>query len=145
MSELIRPTYVPCASDNNAMTDCMVTIRGSLVYLIGHAEMIFCAGDARVLAQVLLNAAEMANPSGQTLATRETPISDSCGDPIIDAVRARLLDRSLAGQMKYGRTLARDDLSTLDRIRHAQEEALDLAAYLERIRRDLAPEIDDGK
>jgi hypothetical protein len=52
-------------------------------------------------------------------------------DPVIESVRAKLLTRSQAGIAKYGTTLARADLTRLDWLRHAQEEALDLAAYLE--------------
>ena len=52
-------------------------------------------------------------------------------DPIVEAVRAKLLHRSQVGIAKYGVTLARPDLTRLDWLRHAQEEALDLANYLE--------------
>lgn len=52
-------------------------------------------------------------------------------DPIIERVRAKLLDRSAAGIAKYGVTLARNDLSRLDWLRHLQEELLDAAGYLE--------------
>jgi len=43
----------------------------------------------------------------------------------------KLVERSLVGQRKYGTTLTRTDLSQQDWIRHAQEEAMDLANYLE--------------
>lgn len=52
-------------------------------------------------------------------------------DPIVEAVRQKLLDRSLAGMEKYGTGLYRTDLTRLDWLRHAQEEALDMANYLE--------------
>ena len=52
-------------------------------------------------------------------------------DPIVDAVRNKMLVRSKVGLMKYGTSLAREDLSTLQWLRHAQEEAMDLANYLE--------------
>lgn len=72
----------------------------------------------------------------------------SCGDPIVDAVRHKLrvhdegdpicasvahklAERSKAGQLKYGTKLTRADLTQLDWLIHAQEEALDLANYLE--------------
>lgn len=72
----------------------------------------------------------------------------SCGDPIVDAVRHKLrasveddpicasvahklAARSKAGQLKYGTKLTRDDLTQRDWLIHAQEEALDLANYLE--------------
>ena len=43
----------------------------------------------------------------------------------------KLVERSLVGQRKYGTTLTRTDLSQQDWIRHAQEESMDLANYLE--------------
>jgi hypothetical protein len=52
-------------------------------------------------------------------------------DAIIEAVRAKLLSRSQAGIAKYGTTLERKDLTRLQWLQHAQEEALDLAGYLE--------------
>jgi hypothetical protein len=52
-------------------------------------------------------------------------------DPIVESVRAKLLARSQTGIQKYGTMLTRTDLSRLDWLRHAQEEALDLANYLE--------------
>lgn len=52
-------------------------------------------------------------------------------DPIVERVRQKLLDRSLAGMEKYGTGLYRTDLTRLDWLRHAQEEALDMANYLE--------------
>lgn len=66
-------------------------------------------------------------------------------DPHVEAVRAKLRARSVAGQQKYGTTLARTDLDAIDWIRHAQEEALDLAVYLERLASDLARSTDDGR
>lgn len=52
-------------------------------------------------------------------------------DPIVESVRTKLLERSQTGIKKYGTMLNRTDLSRLDWLRHAQEEALDLANYLE--------------
>ena len=49
----------------------------------------------------------------------------------IEAVRQKMLERSQRGLIKYGVSLERDDLSTLDWLRHAQEEAMDLAGYLQ--------------
>lgn len=50
-------------------------------------------------------------------------------DPNVEAVRAKLLQRSQVGLAKYGCTT--EALTPLQAIRHAQEEALDLAVYLE--------------
>lgn len=51
-------------------------------------------------------------------------------DPIIEAVRQDLLQRSQVGIAKYGTTLAREDLGLRDWLQHAYEETLDKAAYL---------------
>ncbi len=53
-----------------------------------------------------------------------------------DAVAAKLLKRAEVGLAKYGVTMERTDLSHLDWLIHAQEEAMDLAVYLERLIQD---------
>jgi hypothetical protein len=55
---------------------------------------------------------------------------------IEDRVIDRIRERAMRGVQKYGTTMERRDLSRLDWLRHAQEEALDLAVYLERLIRD---------
>lgn len=50
---------------------------------------------------------------------------------IEDVVCEKIQTRAEFGLKKYGVTLERDDLSTLDWLIHAQEEAMDLANYLE--------------
>lgn len=45
----------------------------------------------------------------------------------------KILDRAEVGENKYGKTMERKDLSTIDWVKHAQEEAMDLAVYLEKI------------
>jgi hypothetical protein len=52
-------------------------------------------------------------------------------DPIVESVRAKLLQRSQLGLSKYGVGLDRNDLTTLEWLTLAQEEAMDLANYLE--------------
>lgn len=52
-------------------------------------------------------------------------------DPIVESVRAKLLARSEAGIRKYGTTLEKAGLSRLEVLVHAQQEALDLANYLQ--------------
>ena len=54
-------------------------------------------------------------------------------DSNVEAIRQRLLDRSVIGLAKYGVTTERTDLNDIQWLRHAQEEALDLAVYLETI------------
>lgn len=58
---------------------------------------------------------------------------------IEDAVASKLKTRALAGFNKYGVTMERTDLSRLDWLIHAQEEAMDLAVYLERLIQDERP------
>lgn len=52
-------------------------------------------------------------------------------DRIVESVRAKMLGRSQAGLMKYGTGLDRKDLTRREWLIHAQEEAMDLANYLE--------------
>jgi len=57
-------------------------------------------------------------------------------DANVEAVRHKLAQRAEIGLKKYGVTTERDDLNTLDWLNHAQQEAMDLAVYLERLIRD---------
>lgn len=52
-------------------------------------------------------------------------------DPVVEANRKMLLDRSQLGIKKYGTTLAGNQLSHREWLQHALEEALDLANYLQ--------------
>jgi hypothetical protein len=45
----------------------------------------------------------------------------------------KILERSQIGKQKYGVTMERQDLSRLQWLKHAQEEAMDLAVYLEKL------------
>jgi hypothetical protein len=69
----------------------------------------------------------------------------SCGyelNTTVEArVAARIQERAARGLNKYGVSMERTDLTTLDWLRHAQEEALDLAVYLEKV---IALEVDKG-
>jgi hypothetical protein len=52
-------------------------------------------------------------------------------DPSLNACISKLKLRSAIGVQKYGHTLARKDITERGWLNHAQEEALDLVAYLE--------------
>ena len=54
-------------------------------------------------------------------------------DKIVEAVMWKLKTRSEVGITKYNTTLQDSKESTLAFLRHAQEEAMDLCAYLETI------------
>jgi len=133
MSET-APVYIPCAIGNNSFADFRIDKRGDLVRISGYCTMELTPCDARHLALVLL---DMVGESVVPALEHRSDADTASGDPIIDAIRARLLERSLAGQRKYGKKLSRTDLGPLDWLCHAQEEALDLAGYLERLRMDL--------
>ena len=58
-------------------------------------------------------------------------------DRIVIQVLNQIADRSEKGLEKYGTNLERTDLETLDWVQHAQEEAMDLCLYLERIKEQI--------
>jgi hypothetical protein len=53
-------------------------------------------------------------------------------DSIVDSVIDEHIKRAEMGKIKYNNTLDRTDLSVLDYLQHAKEEAMDLALYLEK-------------
>jgi hypothetical protein len=57
-------------------------------------------------------------------------------DSIVESVIKQFKDRSDVGIAKYGVTLNREDLSTLEWINHAQQEAMDFCLYLERLKQE---------
>ena len=59
-------------------------------------------------------------------------------DPIVQTVIDRMRSRSAVGMEKYGVTMMRDDVSTVEWIDHAIEELLDGAIYLERLKLDIS-------
>ena len=58
-------------------------------------------------------------------------------DKAVQGVVNKILERSEVGLKKYGTNLNREDLTQLDWINHAQEEAMDLCLYLEKIKQEL--------
>ena len=61
-------------------------------------------------------------------------------DSIVAAVIKKFQERSDLGQKKYGTTLDRTDLKTLDWIQHAQEELMDGILYLEKLKQSFTPQ-----
>lgn len=55
-------------------------------------------------------------------------------DSIVRKVVEQFTKRSALGIAKYGTTLDRNDLSTLDWIQHTQEELMDAILYLEKLK-----------
>jgi hypothetical protein len=60
-------------------------------------------------------------------------------DSIVESVISQFKKRSEVGIAKYGVTLDRTDLSTLDWINHAQQEAMDFCLYLEKLKQEFTP------
>jgi hypothetical protein len=55
-------------------------------------------------------------------------------DTIVESVIEQFKQRSEVGINKYGVTLDRTDLTRLEWLQHAQEEAMDLILYLEKLK-----------
>lgn len=57
-------------------------------------------------------------------------------DSIVNNVVESFIERSNVGFKKYGTNLDRKDLSVLEWINHAQEEAMDMILYLEKLKQE---------
>jgi hypothetical protein len=60
-------------------------------------------------------------------------------DPIVLAVIERMKERSAVGIAKYGTTLAREDLTTIEWLNHLQEELMDAINYIEVLKKEYDP------
>lgn len=58
-------------------------------------------------------------------------------DEIVESIINQFKDRSSLGIKKYGVTLDREDLTTLDWIEHLKQELMDAILYIERTKKDL--------
>jgi hypothetical protein len=66
---------------------------------------------------------------------KESPLSAPTKDSVVNSVIESFIERSNVGFNKYGTNLDRKDLSLLDWISHAQQEAMDMILYLEKIKK----------
>jgi len=64
-------------------------------------------------------------------------------DETVRGVLKRFNERSKVGIGKYSTTLERSDLSTLEWLTHAQDEAMDFVLYLERLKQEF--QVDNRK
>jgi hypothetical protein len=62
-------------------------------------------------------------------------------DTVVASVVRSFQERSRAGQLKYGTTLDRTDLTPQQWAQHMQEELMDAILYLERLKREMATRI----
>jgi len=58
-------------------------------------------------------------------------------DPIVESIIERFKERSDEGMKKYGVTMARKDLSSLEWLIHLQEELMDAILYAEKLKEEL--------
>jgi hypothetical protein len=65
----------------------------------------------------------------------EDPNKDT--DTVVAAVVRSFQERSRLGQLKYGTTLDRTDLTPQQWAQHMQEELMDAILYLERLKREM--------
>ena len=59
--------------------------------------------------------------------------SEKMNSTIEERVIRKINQRRETGKKKYGTTMERTDLTELDWLEHAQQEAMDLAIYLEKL------------
>lgn len=57
-------------------------------------------------------------------------------DPIVEEVRSLLLARQQVGFRKYGKNMDRTDIGLLGWLQHLQEELLDAALYVQRLKHE---------
>ena len=57
-------------------------------------------------------------------------------DSVVRAIILSFQKRAEIGQMKYGVTLDRKDLSFMDWVQHMQEELMDAILYLEKMKQE---------
>jgi len=58
-------------------------------------------------------------------------------DKNVEAIRSMLLERMERGYIKYGVTTEREDIDLPGWLQHLQEELLDAAVYVERLKDEL--------
>ncbi|MFM2392132.1 MAG: hypothetical protein RLZZ546_109 [Bacteroidota bacterium] len=58
-------------------------------------------------------------------------------DSIVSEIIQQYQIRAEFGEKKYGVTLDREDLSTLDWIEHAKQEAMDFTLYLQKLQKEI--------
>ena len=70
----------------------------------------------------------------------------SADDQNVTSVIEQLRNREKAGLIKYGTNTERTDLETIEWLQHLQEELMDGAVYIERLKRDLSeqPELEES-
>ena len=58
-------------------------------------------------------------------------------DKIVESVIDQFRTRAEAGKRKYGTTMERDDLTLMQWLQHLQEELMDAAVYVEKLKGEM--------
>ena len=58
-------------------------------------------------------------------------------DKIVESVIDQFRTRAEAGKRKYGTTMERDDLTLIQWLQHLQEELMDAAVYVEKLKGEI--------
>ena len=59
---------------------------------------------------------------------------DDVHDNVVRSVISKYRERSIIGQQKYGTTLDRNDLNSIEWLTHLQEELMDATLYIEKMK-----------
>ena len=65
------------------------------------------------------------------------PIFVRVSDRVVESVIDQLRTRAEKGKQKYGTTMERDDLTFAEWIQHLQEELMDAAVYVEKLKGEI--------
>lgn len=99
-------------------------------YEIYESERVFTAGNSGFSRYRIFD--KDINKFAKIISYKEEPKTDS----IVESVINQFKERSKVGIEKYGTTLDRKDLTTLEWIEHAKQEAMDFILYLEKLKRE---------
>jgi hypothetical protein len=58
-------------------------------------------------------------------------------DKIVESVIDQFRTRAEEGKLKYGTTMERDDLALMQWLQHLQEELMDAAVYVEKLKGEI--------
>lgn len=69
-----------------------------------------------------------------SLAMYKREMVEQVDDSVVRSVISKYSERSILGKQKYGTTLDRNDLNSVEWLTHLQEELMDATLYLEKLK-----------
>lgn len=138
----IKPTCANYERDNVSMSEMEQNVADYVTkkdwkedYMEEQTKEIFYTSKEKTIIDTLLKEYDYVEvyPVFQRLSYKGKNKIDNieCQDAVVESVRQKLLDRSTVGIKKYNTTL--DSNNTDNYLKHAQEEAMDLSNYLEKL------------